>query len=102
MLYEVITKWGMGFDVVSKRFPKLIHARVSGFGSEGPLGGMPGYDAVLQAMTGLSSCNGSPESGPIKLGVPMVDMTTGMNVAIGILLALNERHRSGKGSYNFV
>ncbi len=92
-------KWGMGYDVLSKRFPRLIHARVSGFGAEGPLGGMPGYDAVLQAMTGLSSCNGSPESGPIKLGVPMVDMTTGMNLAIGILLALNERHRSGKGQF---
>lgn len=92
-------KWGMGFDVLSKRFPRLIHARVSGFGAEGPLGGMPGYDAVLQAMTGLSSCNGSPESGPIKLGVPMVDMTTGLNLVIGILLALNERHRSGKGQF---
>lgn len=92
-------KWGMGYDVLSKRFPRLIHARVSGFGAEGPLGGMPGYDAVLQAMTGLSSCNGSPESGPIKLGVPMVDMTTGLNLVIGILLALNERHRSGKGQF---
>jgi len=92
-------KWGMGFGVLSKRFPRLIHARVSGFGAEGPLGGMPGYDAVLQAMTGLSSCNGSPESGPIKLGVPMVDMTTGLNLVIGILLALNERHRSGLGQF---
>jgi crotonobetainyl-CoA:carnitine CoA-transferase CaiB-like acyl-CoA transferase len=92
-------KWSMGYDVLSKRFPRLIHARVSGFGAEGPLGGMPGYDAVLQAMTGLSSCNGSPESGPIKLGVPMVDMTTGMNLAIGILLALNERHLSGQGQF---
>lgn len=92
-------KWGMGFDVLSKRFPRLIHARVSGFGAEGPLGGMPGYDAVLQAMTGLSSCNGSPESGPIKLGVPMVDMTTGLNLVIGILLALYERQRSGKGQF---
>jgi crotonobetainyl-CoA:carnitine CoA-transferase CaiB-like acyl-CoA transferase len=92
-------KWGMGYDVLSKHFPRLIHARVSGFGAEGPLGGMPGYDAVLQAMTGLSSCNGSPESGPIKLGVPMVDMTTGLNLVIGILMALNERHRSGLGQF---
>jgi formyl-CoA transferase len=92
-------KWGMGYDVLSARFPRLIHARVSGFGAEGPLGGMPGYDAVVQAIAGLSSCNGSPESGPIKLGVPMVDMTTGLNLVIGILLALNERHRSGKGQF---
>lgn len=94
-----LEKWGMEFDVLSKRFPRLIHARVSGFGADGPLGGMPGYDAVVQAMTGLSSCNGSPESGPIKLGVPMVDMTTGLNLVIGILLALNERHRSGVGQF---
>ena len=94
-----LERWGMGYDVLSKRFPRLIHARVSGFGAEGPLGGMPGYDAIVQAMTGLSSCNGSPESGPVKLGVPMVDMATGLNLVIGILLALHERHRSGKGQF---
>ena len=92
-------RWGMGFDVLSARFPRLIHARVSGFGAEGPLGGMPGYDACVQTMVSLPNCNGSVESGPVKLGVPMVDMTTGMNLAIGILLALHERHRSGKGQF---
>src|SRR5262249_50091988 len=61
------------------------------------LGGMPGYDAVVQAMTGLPSTTGSPESGPVKMGVPMVDMTTGLNATIGILLALQERARSGRG-----
>lgn len=94
-----LEKWGMGYDVLSTRFPRLIHARVSGFGADGPLGGMPGYDAIVQAMTGLSSCNGSPESGPVKLGVPMVDMASGLNLVIGVLLALNERHRSGKGQF---
>jgi crotonobetainyl-CoA:carnitine CoA-transferase CaiB-like acyl-CoA transferase len=94
-----LERWGMGYDVLSKRYPRLIHARVSGFGAEGPLGGMPGYDAIVQAMTGLSSANGSPASGPVKLGVPMVDMTTGMNLVIGILLALHERVRSGKGQF---
>ncbi len=94
-----LERWGMGYETLSKRFPKLIHARVSGFGAEGPLGGMPGYDAIVQAMTGLSSCNGSPESGPVKLGVPMVDMATGLNLVIGVLLALHERHRSGLGQF---
>ena len=52
-------KWGLGYEqVLSKRFPRLIHCRVSGFGGEGPLGGFPGYDAVLQAMVGLMSING--------------------------------------------
>jgi crotonobetainyl-CoA:carnitine CoA-transferase CaiB-like acyl-CoA transferase len=92
-------RWGMGTGTLSKRFPKLIHARISGFGAEGPLAGMPGYDACVQTMVSLPNCNGSRESGPVKLGVPMVDMTTGMNLTIGILLALNERHRSGKGQF---
>ena len=52
-------KWGLGYeDVLSKRFPRLIHCRISGFGGDGPLGGLPGYDAILQAMTGLMSVNG--------------------------------------------
>ena len=94
-----LEKWGMGFDVLSARFPRLVHARVTGFGAEGPLGGMPGYDAIVQTMVGLSSCNGSPESGPVKLGVPMVDMATGLNLVIGILMAIVERQRSGRGQF---
>ena len=92
-------RWGMAYETLAQRFPKLIYCRISGFGADGPLGGMPGYDAVLQAMTGLASATGSPESGPVKLGVPMVDMTTGLNAVIGILLALHERTRSGKGQF---
>jgi crotonobetainyl-CoA:carnitine CoA-transferase CaiB-like acyl-CoA transferase len=92
-------RWGMGYDALSARFPRLIHARVTGFGENGPMGGMPGYDAVVQTIVSLPNCNGSPASGPLKVGVPIVDMTTGMNLTIGILLALNERHRSGKGQF---
>ena len=94
-----LERWGMGTDVLSVKFPRLVHARVSGFGADGPLGGMPGYDAIVQAMTSLSSCNGSVASGPVKLGVPIVDMTTGLNLVIGILLALREREQSGKGQF---
>jgi crotonobetainyl-CoA:carnitine CoA-transferase CaiB-like acyl-CoA transferase len=91
-------KWGLGYDeVLSKRFPRLIYARISGFGAEGPLGGMPGYDAVIQTQSGLSSANGSPESGPVKLGVPIVDMVTGLNLVIGVLLALRSRDATGHG-----
>ena len=92
-------RWGMGFDALSQRFPRLIHARVSGFGAEGPLGGMPGYDACVQTTVSLPNCNGSVASGPVKLGIPMVDMTTGLNLVIGILMALNARHASGKGQF---
>lgn len=92
-------KWGIGYDTLSKKFPKLVHARVSGFGADGPLGGFPGYDAMIQASAGLVSVNGSPEGGPVRVGVPVVDLSTGMNATIGILMALYERNRSGKGQF---
>ncbi|SKA20864.1 formyl-CoA transferase [Enhydrobacter aerosaccus] len=93
-------KWGIGYaDTLSKKFPRLVHARVSGFGADGPLGGFPGYDAMVQASAGLVSVNGSPDSGPVRIGVPVVDLSTGMNACIGILMALYERNRSGKGQF---
>ncbi len=93
-------KWGLGYEaVLAKKFPRLVHARVSGFGADGPLGGFPGYDAMVQASTGLVSVNGSPEGGPVRIGIPVVDLSTGMNACIGILMALYERNRSGKGQF---
>jgi crotonobetainyl-CoA:carnitine CoA-transferase CaiB-like acyl-CoA transferase len=93
-------KWGLGYEQVLKaRFPRLVHCRVSGFGGTGPLGGFPGYDAVLQAMTGLMSINGTETSGPTRLGNPIVDIATGLFSAIGILMALQEREKSGLGQY---
>lgn len=93
-------RWGLGFEeVLKERFPSLIHCRISGFGGDGPLGGFPGYDAVIQAMAGMFSVNGDADSGPMRLGVPMVDLGTGLYAAIAILMAVNERHRSGRGQY---
>lgn len=93
-----LEKWGLGYDdVLAKRYPKLVHCRVTGFGATGPLGGFPGYDAVIQAMSGMMSVNGAPASGPVRVGTPMVDMGTGLNAAIAILMALLERARSGQG-----
>jgi crotonobetainyl-CoA:carnitine CoA-transferase CaiB-like acyl-CoA transferase len=93
-------KWGMGFEeVLSKRFPKLVHCRISGFGADGPLGSMPGYDAIVQAMSGMFSVNGDAASGPTRIGIPIVDIGTGLYAAIGILMALYERARSGRGQF---
>ena len=93
-------KWGIGYAAtLAKKFPRLVHARVSGFGADGPLGGFPGYDAMVQASSGLVSVNGSAESGPVRIGVPVVDLSTGMNATIGIMMALYERNRSGKGQF---
>ncbi|CAG2141449.1 CaiB/BaiF CoA transferase family protein [Cupriavidus numazuensis] len=92
-------KWGLGFDTLSARFPRLIHCRVSGFGADGPLGGLPGYDAAVQAMAGLMSINGEADGDALRVGLPVVDMVTGMNAALGVLLALQERERSGCGQF---
>jgi crotonobetainyl-CoA:carnitine CoA-transferase CaiB-like acyl-CoA transferase len=94
-----LDKWGIGSEVLSARFPKLVHCRISGFGGDGPRGGNPGYDAIIQAMTGMIAATGSPESGPMRIGVPLVDITTGLYAAIGILMALAERQKSGKGQF---
>lgn len=93
-----LQRWGIGYaEVLSQRFPGLIHCAISGFGGDGPLGGLPGYDAVIQAMAGLMSVNGESDGGPLRVGLPIVDMVTGLNALAGILLALNERQRSGLG-----
>lgn len=93
-------KWGLGYEeVLAKKFPRLIHCRVSGFGATGPLGGAPGYDAIVQAVVGLMSINGTATSGPTRMGTPIVDLGTGLYSAIAILMAVNERHGSGLGQY---
>ncbi len=95
-----LERWGIGYDQFLKdRFPRLIHCRVSGFGADGPLGGYPGYDAVVQAMAGLMSINGEPDGAPLRVGTPVVDLTSGLNATIAILLALQERQRSGRGQF---
>jgi crotonobetainyl-CoA:carnitine CoA-transferase CaiB-like acyl-CoA transferase len=93
-------RWNLGYaDVLSARHPRLVYCSISGFGADGPLGGLPGYDAVLQAMCGLMSINGTPEAGPTRVGVPIVDYVTGYNALTGILLAIAARERSGRGQH---
>lgn len=95
-----LERWGLGYEaVLSERFPKLIHCRISGFGADGPLGGLPGYDAAVQALSGIMSINGEANGGPLRTGMPVVDLVTGLNAALGVLLALQERARSGRGQF---
>jgi crotonobetainyl-CoA:carnitine CoA-transferase CaiB-like acyl-CoA transferase len=94
-----LDKWGIGNAFLREKFPKLIHCRISGFGGDGPRGGQPGYDAIVQAMAGMIAANGSPEGGPTRIGIPVVDLTTGLYAAVGILMALNERQKSGLGQF---
>jgi crotonobetainyl-CoA:carnitine CoA-transferase CaiB-like acyl-CoA transferase len=91
-------RWGLGFEaVLAPRFPRLVYCSISGFGADGPLGGLPGYDAVLQAMCGLMSINGEAATGATRVGVPVVDHLTGYTAMSGILMALLARQRTGRG-----
>jgi crotonobetainyl-CoA:carnitine CoA-transferase CaiB-like acyl-CoA transferase len=93
-----LEKWGLGYDaVLRERFPKLVYCRITGFGDSGPLGGLPGYDAVVQAYAGFMSVNGEEGGQPIRSSAPVVDIATGLNAAIGILMALQARTVSGVG-----
>ncbi len=91
-------RWSLGFEsVLAPRFPQLVYCAISGFGADGPLGGLPGYDAVLQAMCGLMSINGDAASGATRLGVPVVDHLTAYTALSGILMALLARQQTGRG-----
>lgn len=94
-----LDRWGLPREELERRFPTLVHCRVSGFGADGPLGGLPGYDAAIQASAGIMSVNGELGGTPLRVGLPVVDMVTGLNAVIGILMALNERSTSGKGQF---
>jgi crotonobetainyl-CoA:carnitine CoA-transferase CaiB-like acyl-CoA transferase len=98
LLPGTMERWGLGFEHdLLPRFPGLIYCSISGFGRDGPLGGLPGYDAVLQAMCGLMSINGDPAGGPTRVGVPIVDLVTGHMAVSGVLMAVLARNRTGRG-----
>ncbi|RED11396.1 CaiB/BaiF CoA transferase family protein [Pontivivens insulae] len=92
-------KWGLGFETLKEQFPRLIHCRISGFGADGPYGGLPGYDAVVQAQSGLMSVNGEAGGDGLRLGIPLVDIGTGLSALAGLGMALYEREKSGQGQF---
>lgn len=94
-----LERWGIGADDLAARFPRLIHCRISGFGADGPRGGMPGYDAIIQAMTGMMAVNGTRETGPLRMAIPIVDIATGLYAAIGILMAALARQTTDRGRF---
>ncbi|WP_209122773.1 CaiB/BaiF CoA-transferase family protein [Alkalihalobacillus sp. BA299] len=90
-------RWGLGYDELKTLNPKVIHCSITGFGQNGPYQNLPGYDFIIQAMSGLMSITGSEQSGPMKVGVAISDIITGLYANIGILAALQERAQSGEG-----
>lgn len=92
-----LDKMGLGYEVLKEWNPQVILASITGFGQTGPYKDEPGYDYIIQAMTGLMSITGDRQSGPLKVGVAIADVLTGLYTAIGILAALHERNYSGCG-----
>ena len=92
-----LEKWGLSDDVIRRDFPRLVHCRITGYGTDGPLGGAPGYDAVIQAYSGLMSINGEADGPEMRIGIPLVDIVTSLNALSGILMALRARDTSGRG-----
>ena len=96
---DVKDRLGIDYDNLKKLNPKIILASISGFGQTGPYAKRPGFDQIAQGMGGLMSITGEPEGGPMRVGIPIADLTTGLFCAIGILTALLEREKSGEGQW---
>ena len=94
---DVKDRLGINYDVIKKINPRLIYASISGFGADGPYRDRPGFDQIAQGMGGLMSITGEPGRGPMRVGIPIADLSGGLFCAMGIMVALLEREVSGKG-----
>jgi crotonobetainyl-CoA:carnitine CoA-transferase CaiB-like acyl-CoA transferase len=93
-----LTKYGLDYDSVSAGNPGVVYASISGFGSGGGAA-LPGYDLIVQAISGLMSLTGDPDGPPYRAGISVFDVMSGLQSAIGILAALNHRHVAGTGQH---
>jgi crotonobetainyl-CoA:carnitine CoA-transferase CaiB-like acyl-CoA transferase len=93
-----LARYGLDFTMLSALNPRLIYVSCTGFGQTGPYAHKKGYDTVFQAMGGLMSLTGEKGGGPVKPGLPVADLTSGLWVAIGILAMLAGREKTGKGA----
>ncbi|MFQ5955631.1 MAG: CaiB/BaiF CoA transferase family protein [Kiloniellales bacterium] len=96
---DVKAKLGIDYPALSAINPRLVYASISGFGQDGPYRDRPGFDQIAQGMGGLMSITGLPGQGPVRVGIPIADLTAGLFCAYGILVALLEREGSGRGQW---
>ncbi|HEX4410389.1 MAG TPA: CaiB/BaiF CoA-transferase family protein [Xanthobacteraceae bacterium] len=96
---DVKKRLGIDYKTLSKINPRLVYASISGFGQDGPYANRPGFDQIAQGMGGLMSITGTPGEGPMRVGIPIADLSAGLFAAMGILVALLEREKSKKGQY---
>ena len=96
---DVKKRLGIDYEILKKRNPRIILASISGFGQDGPYAKRPGFDQIAQGMGGLMSITGEPGKGPMRVGIPVADLTAGLFCAMGIQTALIEREKSGLGQW---
>jgi crotonobetainyl-CoA:carnitine CoA-transferase CaiB-like acyl-CoA transferase len=92
-----LEKYGLAYEQLKKKYPRLIYCAITGFGQTGPLAAESGYDLMAQAMGGLMAVTGEADGAPMKVGIALSDILTGLNAAVGILSALHAREKTGKG-----
>jgi crotonobetainyl-CoA:carnitine CoA-transferase CaiB-like acyl-CoA transferase len=93
-----LTRFGLDYQSVASRNPRVVYCSISGFGS-GPGAGLPGYDLLVQGASGLMSLTGEPDGPAYRTGLPVFDVMTGMNAVVGILAALRHLERTGRGQH---
>lgn len=94
-----LAKYGLSYDDLKVEYPRLIYCSITGFGQTGPYAHRAGYDYLAQAMSGLMSITGHPETGPVKVGVGVADLLTGIYANVAILAALRHRDQTGEGQH---
>ena len=95
----VTKRLGLDYETLAARRPRLVYGSISGFGQDGPLGNRGAVDQIIQGMSGLMSLTGEPGTPPMRVGIAIADMAAGQLLATGVLLALLERNRSGRGQW---
>ena len=94
-----LEKYGLDYLSLKAVNPRLVYCSITGFGHSGPRAHQPGYDLMVQGLSGLMSITGQPDGEPQKVGVALVDVMTGLHACIAVLAALNQRHETGRGQF---
>jgi crotonobetainyl-CoA:carnitine CoA-transferase CaiB-like acyl-CoA transferase len=96
---RVKKRLGIDYETLRAINPRLVYASISGFGQDGPYADRPGFDQIAQGLGGLMSITGTPGQGPMRVGIPIADLAAGLYCALGILIALLARERTGEGQW---
>ena len=94
-----LSKYGLSYEQLREKYPRLIYCSITGFGHTGPYASRPGYDFLIQGMGGIMSLTGVPDGEPMKVGVGIADVMTGMYATVGMLAALQHRDKTGQGQH---